>query len=193
MRRFARPILTLIAVAAGSRLWAQAPAQAAPPGTAKSLAPYVNSPQEVVHRMLELAQVKAGETVYDLGSGDGRVLIVAASRFRAKAVGVEISERLVKSSVESLKRAGLEDLARVIHADLMEVDLSPADVVVIYLLRDSNDMLRPRLEKSLKPGARVVSHDYEIRGWKPSTVERMDALKREHAIYVYTAPVSFRK
>ena len=173
--------------------WAAAVAPAQTAGPAKSLAPYVNSPQEVVHRMLEMANVKPGETVYDLGSGDGRVLIVAASRFRAKAVGVEISERLVKSSTESLKRAGLEDLTRVIHGDLMDTDLSPADVVVMYLLRDSNDLIRPKLEKSLKPGTRVVTHDYEIRGWKATAVERMEAYKREHAIYVYTVPQSFKK
>lgn len=179
--------LSLVLLALTS-LWAQPGGSAA-----KSLAPYVNSPQEVVHRMLELAQVKPGETVYDLGSGDGRVLIVAASRFRAKAVGIEISERLVRSSVESLKRAGLENTARVIHGDLMDTDLAPADVVVLYLLRDSNDLIRPKLEKSLKPGTRVVSHDYEIRGWKPTSTEQMDAQKRAHSIYVYTVPQSFRR
>ena len=187
MRSRTRPIL--IALFSAGVALGQAPSGA----TARSLAPYVNTPQEVVHRMLELANVRAGETVYDLGSGDGRVLIVAASRFGAKAVGVEISERLVKASIENLKRAGLEQMARVIHADLMETDLSPADVVVMYLLRDSNDLIRPKLEKSLKAGARVVSHDYEIRGWKPTATEKLDAQKRAHSIFVYTAPLSWKK
>jgi protein-L-isoaspartate O-methyltransferase len=159
----------------------------------QSLAPYVGSPVPVVERMLEMANLKTGETVYDLGCGDGRILIVAAQKHRVKAVGVELSERLAKSTTESLKKLGLSDLASVIHGDLMDVNLSDADVVTIYLLRDSNDLLRPKLEKSLRPGARIVSHDYEIRGWRPTAVERLEASKREHKIYVYTVPESFAK
>ncbi len=159
----------------------------------KSLAPYVGSPVPVVERMLELANLRTGETVYDLGCGDGRILIVAAQKYRVKAVGVELSERLANSTRESLKKAGLSDLASVIHGDLMDVNLAAADVVTLYLLRDSNDLLRPKLEKSLHSGARIVSHDYEIRGWKPTAVEKLEASKREHTIYVYTAGTSFPK
>ncbi len=149
------------------------------------LAPGVWSPLTVCERMLELANLKPGETVFDLGSGDGRVVILAASRFGAKAVGVELSENLVERSQEKIKAEGLDDKASVIHADLMDVDISSADVVTIYLLRESNDKLRPKLESSLKSGARVVSHDYEIRGWKPTVVEKAKANNRNHAIYVY--------
>lgn len=159
----------------------------------KNLAPYVPSPQSIVDRMLELAGTHAGETVYDLGCGDGRVVVTAAQKFRAKAVGVEISQRMVKEANENIKRAGVEDRASIIHGDLMDVDLSPANVVVLYLLRDSNDLVRPKLEKTLKPGTRVVSHDYEIRGWKPTAVEKSSAFKRDHAIFVYTVPQSFKK
>ncbi len=163
------------------------------PVRGQSLAPYVGSPVAVVERMLELAHLRAGETVYDLGCGDGRILIVAAQKHRVKAVGVELSERLAKSTTESLKKLGLSDLASVIQGDLMDVNLADADVVTLYLLRDSNDLLRPKLEKSLRPGARIISHDYEIRGWRPTTVEHMEASKREHKIYVYTVPMSYAK
>ena len=159
----------------------------------QSLAPFVSSPVPVVERMLALANLRTGETLYDLGCGDGRILIVAAQKYRVKAIGVELSERLANSTNESLKKAGLSDLARVIHGDLMAVNLNDADVVTLYLLRDSNDMLRPKLEKGLRPGARVISHDYEIRGWRPTTVETLEASKREHKIYVYTIPASFAK
>ena len=163
------------------------------PVKGQSLAPYVGSPVPVVERMLELANLRAGETVYDLGCGDGRILIVAAQKHRVKAVGVELSERLAKSTTESLKKLGLSDLASVIHGDLMDVNLADADVVTIYLLRDSNDLLRPKLEKSLHAGARIISHDYEIRGWRPTVVDHLEASKREHKIYVYTVPASFAK
>jgi SAM-dependent methyltransferase len=152
---------------------------------ANSLAPYVVSPQQIVDRMLELADIKPGETLYDLGSGDGRVLITAVQRFRAKAVGIEISDALVKSTTERIQRLGLQNEARVIHGDLLEVDLSPADVVTIYLATDSNEILRPNLEKYLKPGARVVSHDYVVPGWKPKTVDKDLPEARGHVIYLY--------
>lgn len=161
--------------------------------TKKSLAPFVSTPQNVVEKMLSVANIRPGETVYDLGCGDGRVLIAAAQKYKAKAVGIEISEPRVKEANERIRRAGVEHLASVVHADLMDVDLAPANIVVLYLLRDSNDLVRPKLEKSLRPGTRVISHDYEIRGWKPTSVDRSEANKRDHAIYVYTVPQSFRK
>jgi cyclopropane fatty-acyl-phospholipid synthase-like methyltransferase len=108
--------------------------------------------------MLELADVKPGETVYDLGSGDGRVLITAVQKFRAKAVGVEISEVLVRQTTDRIAKLNLQNEAKVIQGDLMQVDVTPADVVTIYLMTESNGLLRPRLEKLLKPGSRVVSY-----------------------------------
>jgi SAM-dependent methyltransferase len=155
------------------------------------IAPWVTSPIAVVERMLELANLKPGETVYDLGSGDGRVLLVAAQKFGAKAVGAELSENLVRKSQDAIEREGVADKASVIHGDLIDVDISKADVVTLYLLSDSNEMIRPKLESSLKSGTRVVSHDFEIRGWKPSLVDKTDAHRRDHAIYLYTVPQSF--
>ena len=150
-----------------------------------SLAPYVVSPQQIVDRMLELADLKPGETVYDLGSGDGRVLITAVQRFRAKAVGVEISDMLIKSTNDRIQRLGLQNDARVIHGDFLQVDLSPADVVTMYLATDANEMLKPNLEKFLKPGARVVSHDYAVPGWRAKVIDKDIPDARGHIIYLY--------
>jgi len=156
----------------------------------RSLAPYVPTPQSVLEKLLEAAEIKPGEVVYDLGSGDGRVLITAAKKYRARAVGVEISPKLVRSAMENIKREGLADRCQVIHGDLLEVDVSDADVVVLYLLTSSNEEVRPRLEKYLKPGSRVVSHDFEVRGWKAERIEQAKAHNRMHYIYVYRMPTA---
>jgi len=152
------------------------------------LAPYVPSPQLVVDRMLELAKIKPGEKVYDLGSGDGRVVISAAQKYEVRSVGIELSSRLVKSSREEIRRLGLSEKASIVHGDVFDADLSDADVVILYLMRDSNNTLKPKLEKALKPGARVISHDYEIEGWKPQQEEKVDAFRRGHKIYLYRMP-----
>ncbi len=162
-------------------------AQPGPP-RGQNLAPYVPSPQNVVEQMLLLSGLKSGETLYDLGSGDGRIVITAAQKFHAKAVGVEISERLVRAANENIKTAGVEARARIVQSNMLDVDLSDADVVTLYLLTSSNDQIKPNLEKYLKPGARVVSHDFAIRGWKPAAVEHVLAHNREHTIYVYHMP-----
>ncbi len=154
---------------------------------ANSLAPYVASPQEIVDRMLQLADLKPGETLYDLGSGDGRILITAVTRFKAKAVGVEISDDLVNSTNERIHRLGLDNDAHVIHGNFLDVDLSPADVVTLYLATYANEMLRPNLEKYLRNGARVVSHEYTVPGWKPNLVDK-DPEGHGHTIYLYVMP-----
>jgi SAM-dependent methyltransferase len=167
-----------------------APAQAQYGELTKNLAPYVPTPQPVVERMLEAAEVRENELVFDLGSGDGRVLVTAAKKFKAKSVGIEISEDLVDKATQRIKDEGLEKKCKVIRGDIRDADLSTADVVVLYLLTSSNELLRPRLEKSLKAGARVVSHDFEIREWNPSKVVQAEAHGRIHSIYVYEFPVS---
>jgi ubiquinone/menaquinone biosynthesis C-methylase UbiE len=150
-----------------------------------SLAPYVVSPQAIVDRMLEMADLRPGETLYDLGSGDGRILLTAVQRFRAKAVGIEISDALVDTTNMRIIKFGLQNEAKVIHADFLQVDLSPADVVTLYLATDANETLRPILEKYLKPGARVVSHDYSVPNWKPKLVDKEVPEARGHIIYLY--------
>ncbi len=155
---------------------------------ARSLAPYVPTPPHVVERMLEIAHLKPGETVYDLGCGDGRILIAAVKHFHAKAVGVELSDELATSTEQKIASLGLQNDARVIHGDLLDVDLGPANVVTIYLMTESNDKLRPNLERELKPGSRVVSHDYSVPGWKPNLVEKAEGNSRAHLIYLYIMP-----
>jgi ubiquinone/menaquinone biosynthesis C-methylase UbiE len=137
--------------------------------------------------MLELASVKPGETVFDLGCGDGRVLITAAQRYNAKAVGIEISEKLVQQASERVAHLGLQDQIKVVQGDLRETDLSGADVVVIYLMTLSNEEIRPRLEKLLRPGSRVVSYSYAVPGWKPARVDKTDE-RHGHTIYLYEMP-----
>ena len=162
------------------------PARAQKFGNPDILAPDFPSPQEVVELMLTAARLKPDEVVYDLGCGDGRIVITAARKFKAKAVGVELSARLVKLASSRVRALGLEDQVKILHANLLNVDLKPADVVTIYLSTGSNEMLRPNLERDLKPGARVVSHDFEIRGWKPSAIEKINIEgSRPHAIYIY--------
>jgi len=163
-----------------------APAQAQKFGNPDILAPDFPSPQDVVERMLVVSHLKPGEMVYDLGCGDGRIVITAARKFKAHAVGVELSPSLVKLATGRVKALGLEDQVKILQANLLNVDLKPADVVIIYLSTSSNEMLRPNLERDLKPGSRVVSHDFEIRGWKPARVEKIDVEgSRPHAIYLY--------
>jgi ubiquinone/menaquinone biosynthesis C-methylase UbiE len=156
-------------------------------GPIQKLAPYVPTPQDVVDKMLDLAQLKPGEKLYDLGSGDGRIVITAARDYRAKAVGVEISEQLYRQAKQRISDLRLDKSVSLVHGNLMDVDLKDADVVTLYLLTDANEKLKPKLE-SLKPGARVVSHDFEIRHWIPETTEKVEAHKRTHTIYVYRMP-----
>ncbi len=162
------------------------PAVAQTPRYATKLSPYVASPVRVVDRMLEMAKIKPGETLYDLGCGDGRILIAAVQRYKAKAVGVEISPKLVARASASIAKDHIEGQARVIQGDVLQVDLTGADVVTLYLATQLNEQLRPRLEKYLKPGARVVSHDYRVPGWKPTKVDRTDG--GGHMIYLYEMP-----
>ena len=150
-----------------------------------TLAPAYPSPQVVVERMLKLADVKPGEMVYDLGCGDGRIVITAAMKFGAKAVGVEIRRDIYETTLARVASLGLSEKVQIVHGDALKTNLAPADVVTLYLLTSSNERLRPVLEAQLKPGARVISHDFEIRGWKPAQMEKMIIEGRPHMIYSY--------
>ncbi len=154
-------------------------------GPAENLAPYIPTPQVIVEKMLESAHLKAGEVVYDLGSGDGRILFTAAQEFGARAVGVEILPELCEKARDRVRLLGLEDKIRVIQGSALRVDLSPADVVTMYFLTGSNERLKPTLEKYLKPGARVVSNQFPIKGWKPASIVHVRDGSMEHTIYVY--------
>ena len=159
-----------------------------------NLAPYVGSPERAIERMLDIANLKPGETLYDLGCGDGRILIAAARRYRAKAVGIELSAQLAKLAAEEVKKAGVQDNVKVIHGDFMQTDLSKANVVTLYLATTANESLRPNLERYLKPSTRVVSYDYPIPGWKPKdTSETEGRYGASHTIYLYEVPDSLKK
>jgi predicted RNA methylase len=161
------------------------PAVAQKFGTAENLAPYIPTPQLIVERMLEAGHVKAGDTVYDLGSGDGRIVITAAQKFGARGVGVEIQPDLCRKATERIKALGLEDRVRMVEDSALRIDLSPADVVTMFFLTSSNERMKPNLEKYLKPGARVVSNQFPITGWKAMEVVHLKSGSMNHSIYVY--------
>jgi protein-L-isoaspartate O-methyltransferase len=135
------------------------------------LAPYSPTPPDVVSRMLTLARVGPSDTVYDLGSGDGRIVIEAARRFGARGVGIDIDPTLVAKAQASARQAGVESLVTFRVQDAMTVDVSDATVVTLYLLAASNVKLRPILTKQLRPGARIVAHNYPIGDWEPDVVD----------------------
>ena len=157
-------------------------------GAAQKLAPYYPTPQTIVERMLELGGLKAGEKMFDLGSGDGRIVIMAAQKFHAEAVGVEIDRDLWKQSMDRIRKLGLEKTARIVNGDLLQQNYSSADLVTVYLLPESIDAkVQPLLDRQLKKGARVVAHDFEFRNWTPEKVESIadDGEGRSHSIYLY--------
>lgn len=132
-----------------------------------NLAPYYPTPTAVVKSMLELGELRPGELLYDLGSGDGRIVIMAAQSFGARAVGFEIDRRLVYQSRKRIQKRKLTHLASIEEQDLMTADLSKPDLVTVYLLPGSNDKIQPLLAEQMKPGSRIVSHDFTFKGWTP--------------------------
>jgi predicted RNA methylase len=153
------------------------------------IAPFVPSPIPVIQRMLQLAELKPGEVLFDLGAGDGRSVIMAAKAFSARAVGVELREDLAKKALSTIHENGLTDCVTIVNGDMFTVNLTSADVVFLYLTTSANEKIRPKLENELKSGVRVVSHDYEIIGWKPEKVENFCENPQlgypSHTLYLY--------
>jgi SAM-dependent methyltransferase len=149
---------------------------------------YVPTPQEVVDRMLELVAVKKGDVVYDLGCGDGRIVVTAAKKYGCKATGFDVDPERIKESQANVKQNGVGDLVQIKQEDIFTLDLADANVITLYLLPSLNVKLIPQLEK-LKPGSRIVSHDFDMRGVKPKKVEHMDAGGRSHTIYLWVTPL----
>ena len=148
--------------------------------------PFVATTPEVVDRMLELAQVKSNDLLYDLGSGDGRIVIQAAKKYGAKGVGVEIDAELVQRARNNAFKEKVAHLAEFRAQDALTVDISPATVVTLYMLPDFNAKLRPIFDRQLKPGSRVVSHDYAVPGWVPDRVEKVPGdFVHDHLILLY--------
>lgn len=152
------------------------------------LAPYVPTPETVVDKMLELAKVGPNDVLYDLGCGDGRIVITAAKKFGTRGVGLDLDARRIDEANAGALQAGVEKLVEFRVQDVMKSDFSAASVVTLYLLPESNSLLRPLLEAQLKPGATVVSHNYSIPGWQSKETGYAtlpDEKGQEHTIYVY--------
>lgn len=171
-------VFVFLCLFASSSAWSQT-------WQANRLAPYVTTPNDVVDKMLTLADVGKRDVVYDLGAGDGRIVIRAAQKFGAKAVGVEIDEKLCQQATERIRTLGLQRKARVECADLQTADLHDATVVTLYLNTVANAKIKPQLEKQLRQGTRIVSHGFEIPGWKPLKTDACDGERLHHKIYMY--------
>lgn len=175
----------------GGLAWGQTAAER-PRGD--SLAPFVPTPQDVVERMLTLAQVTKDDVVYDLGSGDGRLVITAAKLYGARGVGIDIDPQRIEEGQAAAKAAGVEHLVQFKLQDALEADLSNATVVTLYLLSSSNAKLRPRLTQQLKPGARIVSHQFGMGDWEPAKVETFtDGNGTSRTLYLWKADGTARK
>jgi tRNA G37 N-methylase Trm5 len=153
---------------------------------------FVPTPQAAVDKMLEMAEVKKGDVVYDLGCGDGRIVVTAAKKYGVKAVGFDINPVRVKESLENVRTNKVENLVTIKQADIFTLDLREASVVTLYLLPELNVRLMPQLEK-LKPGSRIVSHDFDMRGAKPAEVQRVKSTDGEyegveHTLYKWVVP-----
>jgi SAM-dependent methyltransferase len=178
-----------------------APVLGAPKETTKETKPkrtpdvvFVPTPHDVVAKMLEMVDVKKGDIVYDLGCGDGRIPVAAAKKYGCKAFGWDIDPQRVKESQENIKKNGVEKLVTIEEGDIFTLDLKPANVITLYLLPSLNVKLIPQLEK-LKPGSRIVSHDFGMRGVKPDKVVTFTSKEDNvsHTIYLWTTPLKKEK
>jgi len=151
---------------------------------------YVPTPHDVVAKMLELAAVKKADVLYDLGCGDGRIVVAAAKKLHCRAMGFEIDDERVAEARKNVKKAKVENLAKIEQKDIFTIDLHPASVVTLYLLPTLNVKLIPQLEK-LKPGSRIVSHDFDMKGVLPDKVLHMTSKEDnvEHTLYLFTTPL----
>jgi SAM-dependent methyltransferase len=165
----------------------------APAGQRPTLAPYVPTPQDVVDRMLTVAQVTSNDVVYDLGSGDGRIVITAAKRYGARGVGIDIDPERIAESRRNAREAGVTALVEFRRGDILQADLSKATVVTLYLVSSANLKLRPLLTRQLPAGTRVVSHAFGMGDWAPEKVERFkDSQGDDRVIYLWRADGKIR-
>jgi cyclopropane fatty-acyl-phospholipid synthase-like methyltransferase len=154
--------------------------------------PFVPTPIEVVDRMLELAEVKNGDVVYDLGSGDGRIIIRAAKKYGARGIGIEMDRTLIDKARKSAQAEGVSHLVEFRVEDALKTDISPATVVTLYMLPWFNEAMKPNFQKYLKPGSRIVAHDFGIEGWTPAKTEKLPEIeyrsggyKHQHILYLW--------
>lgn len=185
MRRRAAMLTAVLAIAVAVPITPPAVTALQQP---ESLAPYVPTPYDVVNRMLELAEVTRDDVVYDLGCGDGRIVITAAERFGARGVGIDYDPERIAEANANAARRGVQDLVTFIQQDAMQADVSEATVVTLYLLSSSNRRLRPILTRQLRPGARIVSHAFRMGDWQPDvTHEFEDERGTERTLHLWRA------
>ena len=154
--------------------------------------PFIPTPIEVVDRMLQIAEVKKGDVLYDLGSGDGRIVIRAAKKYGVRAVGIEMDSWLLDKARQAAKAEGVGHLVEFRNEDALKADISPATVVTLYMLPWFNEAMKPNFKKMLKPGARIVAHDFGIEGWEPDKTEKLpmfevkaEGFRHQHTIYLW--------
>jgi SAM-dependent methyltransferase len=153
-----------------------------------TLAPYIPTPEDVVERMLALAEVTNRDTVYDLGCGDGRVVITAAKKYGARGVGIDIDKDRIDESRKNAREAGVASLVRFERGDILDANVSDATVVMLYLVSSANLKLRPILTKQLQPGTRIVSHSFGMGDWRPDKVDRFtDGRGDQRVLYLWQA------
>jgi SAM-dependent methyltransferase len=150
---------------------------------------YYPTPPETVAEMLRLANIKKGDVLYDLGSGDGRIPIAAAKQFGIRAVGIEIDAKLIAEAEANALAAGVADLVRFRNEDMFRIDISEANIVTLYLSDKLNVLLRPKLLRELRPGSRILSHDFRMGDWKPEQTVRVPWGKLYRTIYLWTVPL----
>ena len=149
---------------------------------------YYPTPTETVAEMLRMAKLKKGDVLYDLGSGDGRIPIAAAKEYGIRAVGIEIDPKLVTEAEENARQAGVSHLVRFRNEDMFHIDISEATVVTLYLSEKLNVLLRPKLLSELRPGSRILSHDFRMGDWKPEETVRVPWGKLYRTVYLWTVP-----
>ena len=150
--------------------------------------PYVPTHDKVVAEMLRVANVRKDDVLYDLGSGDGRIVIAAAREFGTRGTGIDIDPERVRDAQENARRAGVTDKVKFVQGDIFEARISDATVVTLYLLPDVNMRLRPRLLSELRPGTRIVSHNYDMGDWKPEKTIRVKTPDGDHTVYYWVVP-----
>ena len=175
------PILALLLAAAVA-------ASAQTPSTPKEPdVPYVPTHEKIVAEMLKVAKVKKTDVLYDLGSGDGRIVITAAKKFGTRGTGIELLPQLVREARDNAEKAGVSELAKFVEGDIFEANIADATVVTLYLLPAVNMRLRPKLLE-LRPGTRIVSHNYDLGDWKPEKTIKLNLADGEHTVYYWVVP-----
>jgi predicted O-methyltransferase YrrM len=176
--------LTILAAACAG---AQPAATRRPPARVPDV-PFVPTPREVVDAMLAMARVGPNDVLYDLGSGDGRIVIAAAKQFGTRGVGYDIDPARIREANVNARRAGVTDKVRFVLGDIFDADISEATVVTLYLLPEVNLQLRPKLLRELRPGTRVVSHRFDMGDWVPERRERVEVHGADHFVFFWTIP-----